>query len=79
MLAHTNLTIDFGGGLKTTEAIQEVFNAGASMISLGSVIIKSPELFAQWIVEFGPDKFLPGADVLDKKIKIHGWKEDYGC
>jgi phosphoribosylformimino-5-aminoimidazole carboxamide ribotide isomerase len=73
---HTNLAIDFGGGLKTTEAIKEVFNAGASMISLGSVIIKSPELFAQWIVEFGPDKFLPGADVLDKKIKIHGWKEN---
>ncbi len=75
---HTNLTIDFGGGLKTTEAIKEVFNAGASMISLGSVIIKSPELFAQWIVEFGPDKFLPGADVLDRKIKIHGWKEHTG-
>jgi phosphoribosylformimino-5-aminoimidazole carboxamide ribotide isomerase len=75
---HTSLIIDFGGGLKTTEAVQGVFNAGASMISLGSVIIKSPGLFAQWIDEFGADKFLPGADVLHKKIKIHGWKEDTG-
>jgi phosphoribosylformimino-5-aminoimidazole carboxamide ribotide isomerase len=74
----TSLIIDFGGGLKTTEAVQEVFNAGASMISLGSVIIKSPGLFSQWIDEYGPDKFLPGADVLDKKIKIHGWKENTG-
>ena len=75
---HTNLIIDFGGGIKTRETVKEVFDAGASMISLGSAIIKSPELFADWTVEFGPDKFLPGADVLDKKIKIHGWKEDTG-
>jgi len=72
----TSLIIDFGGGIKTTESIKSVFNAGASMISLGSVIIKSPALFSAWIDEYGPDKFLPGADVLDKKIKIHGWKEN---
>ncbi|MGH2648376.1 MAG: 1-(5-phosphoribosyl)-5-[(5-phosphoribosylamino)methylideneamino]imidazole-4-carboxamide isomerase [Ginsengibacter sp.] len=75
---NTNLSIDFGGGVKTTEAINEVFDAGASMISLGSVIIKSPDLFAQWVTEFGADKFLPGADVLEGKIKIHGWKENTG-
>jgi phosphoribosylformimino-5-aminoimidazole carboxamide ribotide isomerase len=75
---NTSLIIDFGGGLKTTESVKEAFNAGASMISLGSVIIKSPALFSQWIDEFGSDKFLPGADVLDKKIRIHGWKENTG-
>jgi len=76
--AHSLLTIDFGGGLKTTEDLKAVFNAGASMVSVGSVTIKNPDLFSQWIVDFGPERFLPGADVLDKKIKIHGWKEDTG-
>ncbi len=75
---HTSLTVDFGGGLKTTEDVKAVFNAGATMVSVGSVTVKNPDLFAQWIVDFGPEKFLPGADVLDKKIKIHGWKEDTG-
>lgn len=75
---NTSLTIDFGGGLKTTEDIQSVFNAGASMVSVGSVTVKDPELFSQWIADFGANKFLPGADVLLKKIKIHGWKEDTG-
>lgn len=75
---NTSLTIDFGGGLKTTEDIQSVFNAGASMVSVGSVTVKDPELFSQWIANFGANKFLPGADVLLKKIKIHGWKEDTG-
>ena len=39
---------------------------------------KNDELFAQWIEAFGASKFLPGADVLHKKIKIHGWKEETG-
>jgi phosphoribosylformimino-5-aminoimidazole carboxamide ribotide isomerase len=75
---HTSLIIDFGGGVKTTETVKDVFNAGAAMASLGSVIVKSPSLFSKWIDEYGPEKFLPGADVLDKKIKIHGWKENTG-
>ena len=75
---HTSLTIDFGGGIKSTEDVKAVFNAGASMISIGSVMVKNPGLFKQWIMDFGAEKFLPGADVLKKKIKIHGWKENTG-
>lgn len=75
---NTSLVIDFGGGIKTTENVQSVLNAGAAMVNAGSVIIKDPHLFYQWIDIFGPEKFLPGADVLSKKIKIHGWKEETG-
>ena len=74
----TSLIIDFGGGLKTTNDLESVFNAGASFVSLGSVMIKNPDLFSAWIVDFGAEKFLPGTDVLHKKIKIGGWKEDTG-
>jgi phosphoribosylformimino-5-aminoimidazole carboxamide ribotide isomerase len=58
--------------------LKQVFSAGAAMVSVGSVTVKDPELFTQWMGDFGADKFLPGADVLDKKIKIHGWKEETG-
>ena len=76
--APTHMIIDFGGELKRREHLKAVFNAGAAMVSLGSIIIKDPMLFEQWLVEFGAEKFLPGADVLDKKIRIHGWTEDTG-
>jgi len=75
---NTSLVIDFGGGIKKTDDLKQVFNAGAAMVSVGSVTVKDPELFSQWINDFGADKFLPGADVLDQKIKIHGWKEETG-
>lgn len=74
----TSLNIDFGGGLKTTNDLKSVFNAGASFVSLGSVMIKDPDLFSKWIIDFGAEKFLPGNDVLHKKIKIGGWKEETG-
>lgn len=76
--ANTSLEIDFGGGIKKTEHLKQVFSAGASMVSVGSVTVKDPELFEDWIKDFTPKKFLPGADVLNKKIKIHGWKEETG-
>ena len=75
---NTSLVIDFGGGIKTTGNLNSVFNAGASMVSLGTITVKDPELFSQWIEDFGADKFLPGVDALDKKIKINGWKEETG-
>ena len=75
---NTSLIIDFGGGIKTTEEVQSVLSAGASMVSVGSITVKDPELFSKWIKDFGAEKFLPGADVLFKKIKIHGWKEETG-
>lgn len=76
--SNTNLLIDFGGGIKTINDVSNVFNAGAAMITLGSIAVKHPEIVEEWLLEFGADKILIGADVLDKKIKINGWLEDGG-
>ena len=73
--ANTNLVIDFGGGIKTEEDVQLVFNAGAAMATIGSLAVKNEELFAEWITRFGAEKFLLGADVKDAKIAIGGWLE----
>ncbi len=74
----TDMVIDFGGGLKTTEEVSNVFNAGAAMANIGSIAVKNPALFKEWIDAFDTKKFLPGADVLDKKIRIHGWQKATG-
>lgn len=74
----TSLEVDFGGGINKTSDVKSVLNAGASMINISSIIIRDSLLFTEWIGEFGPEKFLPGADVLDYKIKINGWQHDSG-
>jgi phosphoribosylformimino-5-aminoimidazole carboxamide ribotide isomerase len=73
-----NLIIDFGGGVKTITDVNNIFNAGASLVTIGSLAVKNPQLLAQWLLQFGNDKFLIGADVLNQKIKISGWLEDGG-
>ncbi|WMN06178.1 1-(5-phosphoribosyl)-5-[(5-phosphoribosylamino)methylideneamino]imidazole-4-carboxamide isomerase [Marivirga arenosa] len=71
----TNLTIDFGGGVQSTEEINAVFEAGANQITGGSIAVKNESLFTEWIQEFGGEKIILGADVKDEKIAIHGWQE----
>ncbi|WKK83215.1 1-(5-phosphoribosyl)-5-[(5-phosphoribosylamino)methylideneamino]imidazole-4-carboxamide isomerase [Marivirga arenosa] len=71
----TNLTIDFGGGVQSTEDINAVFEAGANQITGGSIAVKNESLFTEWIQEFGGEKIILGADVKDEKIAIHGWQE----
>lgn len=74
----TSLSIDFGGGIKNIDDVANIFDAGAAMVNIGSLAVKRPELLEEWLMEFGSDKFLIGADVLDEKIKIAGWIEDAG-
>jgi phosphoribosylformimino-5-aminoimidazole carboxamide ribotide isomerase len=71
---HTNLTIDFGGGIKTDDDIQAVFDAGATMASIGSVAVKDAEKFFAWLERYDGKKVLLGADVNDEKLAINGWQ-----
>jgi phosphoribosylformimino-5-aminoimidazole carboxamide ribotide isomerase len=76
--ANTKLIIDFGGGVKNIADVGDILNAGAAIVTIGSLAVKHPEILEEWLLEFGADKFLIGADVLDEKIKISGWLEDGG-
>lgn len=71
---NTNLKIDFGGGLKTNADLEIAFNSGASQITGGSIAVKNPELFQEWISRYG-SKVILGADVHDEKIAVSGWQE----
>ena len=72
----TMLEVDFGGGIKTDNDIEEAFRCGASMVTIGSIAVTNPELFLGWLEKYGPDRIILGADVRDGKISINGWKED---
>ncbi|NPD80517.1 1-(5-phosphoribosyl)-5-[(5-phosphoribosylamino)methylideneamino]imidazole-4-carboxamide isomerase [Prevotella sp. PINT] len=72
----TSLTVDFGGGIKTDSDIEKAFEAGAAMVTLGSIAVTSPELCVQWLQQYGAERIILGADVRNGKISINGWKED---
>ena len=74
--AETRLVIDFGGGIKTDEDIEEAFRCGASMVTVGSIAVTEPDRFMRWLEKYGADRLILGADVRNGKISINGWKED---
>lgn len=74
--AATSLVVDFGGGIKTEEDIEKAFDAGAAMVTVGSIAVTNPQLFLNWIEQYGAEKLILGADVRNGKISINGWKED---
>jgi len=73
---HTNLIIDFGGGLKTDDDLRIAFNSGAQMVTGGSIAVKDKATFLSWIQKYGNDKIILGADVKNEKIAVSGWTEN---
>ena len=65
----TSMKVDFGGGLRSDEAIERAFDAGAIAVSIGSVAIKEPEKAKRWISKYGTERFILSADVLDGEVR----------
>ena len=74
--AHTGLIVDFGGGVKTDEDLERVYEAGASLVTVGSIAVTNPELYLKWLEKYGADRLILGADVRNGRVSINGWKED---
>ena len=72
----TSLKIDFGGGLKTDKDLKIAFDSGANQITGGSIAVKDPDTFKNWLQVYGADKIILGADAKNEKIAVSGWLED---
>lgn len=71
----TSLKIDFGGGLKSDEDLKIAFESGAHQVTGGSIAVKEPGVFEQWIETYGSEKIILGADVQGDRIATNGWLE----
>ena len=71
----TELLIDFSGGISTSKNVRICFNSGAAYAAVGSIAVKNEEELTAWLIEFGVEKFIIGADVKEEKLAIKGWTE----
>ena len=74
--SQTSLKIDFGGGLKSDNDLRIAFESGANQITGGSIAVKNPDVFNEWIINYGADKIILGADANNEKVAISGWLEE---
>ena len=73
--SQTSLTVDFGGGIQANEEIEKAFELGATQVTGGSIAVKNPTLFQEWIRKYGTERIILGADAKDRKIAVGGWEE----
>ncbi len=71
----TKLDIQYGGGIKSGEALEAVLAAGANRAICGSVAITAPERFEEWLAAYGAEHIILGADTRAGKVAINGWLE----
>ena len=74
----TSLKIDFGGGIRSSDDLQNAFSAGASQVTCGSISVTNRPLVLEWLMEWGEDKIILGADSVNRNVATEGWTENSG-
>lgn len=72
----TNLTIDFGGGIKSTKDVEIALDAGANQLNIGSIAVHNKSLMLEWLSTYGASKIILSADCKNSKIATHGWVKE---
>ncbi|UFK98171.1 1-(5-phosphoribosyl)-5-[(5-phosphoribosylamino)methylideneamino]imidazole-4-carboxamide isomerase [Kaistella faecalis] len=75
LASQTGLQIDFGGGIKTETDIKTAFECGAKQITVGSIAAQNSTLMLEWLMKYGAEKIILGADCKNRMIATNGWLE----
>ena len=73
LATETALDIEWGGGIKSSEALRSAVDAGAHRVICGSIAVDNSDLFVQWLQEYGAGRIILGADIRDRYVATHGW------
>ena len=71
---HTDLKVDFMGGIRTDGDINKVLEYGATYFTVSSIAVDNNELFASWIMSYGREKLSLMANVSDGKLVYKAYK-----
>ena len=73
---NTNLEIEFGGGIRNSKNVDELYSAGIDYVVIGSLSIKNKTEFENIVKSNPAEKIIVAADVNNEMIKISGWTEE---
>lgn len=70
----TGLKVEIGGGIRSSETIEQYLLVGVNRIILGTKAATDGDFLREMADKFG-DKIAVGIDVKDEKVAIKGWLE----
>ena len=65
--------VQYGGGLRSAQAVSDALAAGAARVILGTVAMLDPSVLQTCLQEHGPERILVGVDVRGGEVVTHGW------
>ena len=65
--------IEFGGGIRTSDDVQQLCDIGVARIVLGTMAVESPELLRKLVARFS-ERICVGIDARNGQVTIHGWE-----
>ena len=78
IVMQTDAIVEFGGGLRSLEAMEAAFAAGVDKIVLGTVAVDEPEIVDEALLRFHRDAVIVALDAIDGKVATHGWQQVSG-
>lgn len=69
------VSIQFGGGLRTLEAIEAALALGADRVVLGTAAVHRPDLVAEALRRFRAESIVAGIDARQGLVATHGWQQ----
>ncbi len=75
ILDRVSAPVQFGGGLRTMEDVENALNMGVSRVIIGSMAADRPRQMLDILGRFGPEQVVLGLDVRDGKVATHGWRQ----
>jgi phosphoribosylformimino-5-aminoimidazole carboxamide ribotide isomerase len=71
--AELGLPVQYGGGLRTREAVDAALAAGASRVIIGTAVFTAPEVLIHALDKHGPDRVVVSVDARGGHVATHGW------
>lgn len=72
----SGVLVQFGGGLRTYEAIQSVFKSGVTRVVLGTVVVEQPQVLAHALASWGDERVAASLDARNGRVQVRGWQDD---
>ena len=76
--AAVDIPCEIGGGIRTEQDAELLFQAGVSRVILGTAACENPEIAGRFVEKFGPEKVVVGIDARNGKVAVRGWIENSG-
>ncbi len=75
ILKTISIPVQLGGGLRTAENVEQMFELGVSSVIVGTMAVKNPDVLEGLIQRFSGEKIFLGIDARNRKVSIEGWQE----